>query len=331
MDRSFQHIATVSLIHEYFSDGVCSSFNFEIPVETRRICMNLNLVIKAFENGLYILCNTPELLENHTFPLRFQLKLMQSSFWNYTGFPEFNPGEFLLYFNNLAQHEVDDAGIIPLHQEKYATGNNLAKVCAGRLTFGTFSQEEEINVVDAWGDSQGTGKRDSLDFRPIAPGFFELRGESNHLPCFFYPQTIFRKPAGIIEIFPSALFENIQPSDPVHYKIQFKSIRTRWRYILADPVYAKYQHLYITDDKKNANIFKEKKLEIKGLENFKCFESLDPIPLNQSRNGYFQLLNSNNNNGRQVKILIKRLPQASPESVYQERTSIRELYSHIFI
>ena len=92
MESAYQLIATVNSKHTYFEDTICKGL-FIIPdKDTVSLFNQYGLVFKLLGSGFQIIANTSLKLPDETQVLyfRFEIKITDASFFNYTVLPENN-------------------------------------------------------------------------------------------------------------------------------------------------------------------------------------------------------------------------------------------------
>ncbi|MGB5418174.1 hypothetical protein, partial [Algibacter sp.] len=113
----------------------------------------------------------------------------------------------------------------------------------------------------------------------------------------------------------------------------FKNRSSIWKYFLADPHYQNLQNLSIVN-KENGSFFNSNKTQI--LHNnteARVFILKEKLPLKAYTDEYFQLVENYNPEVSHGNVIIKNLPNASPEQLFQEKTQDGKIiyYSHIYI
>ena len=323
-------MASVLYRHGYFYGRGCRSFQLSIPSATEVRLRNLNAVVKPFSSGFYLLSSTPDLFKEEWSPLPFHLSLADPFFWNYTDFPITDPGNTALYFNNLTTDQSNQDGL-SLHASAFAGKDSLLDIHAGQLPFKIFGGREKIIVRDVKGEILAKTTGPIHGFKPDYDGYYLLEGEELSKTCYYFSNAVFRKPLGIIELFPALIYDSKADSEAPAYNLTFRERETRWRYLLADPFYAKYNNLIILDTKKKEPVFEEKELYLDGIGKIRCLESLEGQPFTNYYSGHLLLMDNTGPNHRTGNIVIKNLPGASPAMLYQDKASPETYYSHIFI
>ncbi|MDO9554663.1 MAG: hypothetical protein Q7J63_19365 [Rhodonellum sp.] len=330
MQFSFTHIATLTFKHGYFSQGECNTFQLGLSEETKKCLLDLNLLIKPFDSGFHLLSGAPELLEGEWRSLSIQLNLKDSFFLNFTDLPDFNPSNSLLYFNNITVSKSNNSDVCYLHPSPTVDRGSLVRLCTDVFPLEGFGSEEKISIVDALGNTIQKGLKADIQ-GPSELGYCAIHGETEKFGCYFFPNSVFKKPIGIIELFPARLFEEMDPTRTLSFNISFQSQKTKWRYLLTDSLFWKFDKLSIIDSKKKEVFFTEKEIFLNGVGAIRCFESLEKIQMQDSHFGDFQMVENYGGDRRTGKIIIKNLPRASPEMLYHDPSFKDALYSHIFI
>lgn len=292
---------------------------------------NLNAVVKPFSSGFYLLSSTPELFKEEWSSLTFHLNLTDPFFWNYTDLPVIDPAKTVLYFNNLTLDPSNQENGLKLHSSVFAGRDSLLDICAGRLPFMATNTGEQWVIGDAKGEILAQTNGPLNGFRPDFDGYYLMEGEELSKAYYYFSNAIFRKPLGIIELFPAPIHHLKGALEAPIYNISFRERETRWRYLLADPLYSKYHNLTVLDTKKKEPAFEEKELYLDGFGKIRCLESLEMRPFTDYYSGHLLLMDNTGTSQRTGKVVIKNLPEASPAMLYQDVVSPETYYSHIFI
>ncbi len=342
MQQPFNHILTILFKHQYFSDKQFQSINITYERETSKLVRNLNIVIKSFPGGVHLLATDPELLNSpdESEPIRLLLNCKDGTFINYTELPLYNPGANLLYFNNLSPNTKTENDSLLLHENEFVSQNEVVSVNKEKITIPQFDSKKKYVFTDAAGNEISTqnirqARPDSEDFylSNFSEGVMYIKeGKKDVGKVFIYTNAVWRKPLGILEIFPGKLFAHFKEKGKVNYAINFNNRETIWKYFFTNPVYQKFNNLTIINKAKE-QIFKtpEKKQFNEQMEAL-VFESKNKIPISEFSNNAFQLIDGYDPKLKSGKVILKNLANASPELLYRDETNSEKIiYSHIFI
>ena len=126
---NFKKIVTVEILHDFFNDQICRSFEFEPTTSTQKLLTNYGLLFKSISNGFVLIASGDSRFKGITFNgpflLTFDLKNTDPLFLNYTELP--GQKEFGFEFENTNENFrlhpnefVDEACL--LMTEKMLTG-----------------------------------------------------------------------------------------------------------------------------------------------------------------------------------------------------------------
>lgn len=341
MQQPFSHILTILFNHQYFSNNQFKSINITYEKETSTLLRNFNIIIKSFPGGIHLLTAEPELLDlpEDTVPIRLLLNNKDSLFFNYTELPPYQISTNLLYLNNI-NAKFKNGNNFLLHDNDFVGQNEVVPVSNGKITIPQYDSNKKYVFTDATGQEIAPqnfrqSQPGSGDFflSNIFDGLIHLKeGNKDVAKVFCYTNAVWRKPLGMLEIFPGMLYKHYKDKGKLEYAVNFNNRQTVWKYFLVDPVYKKFKDLTIINKTKE-QVFKtpEKKTFHEDLEAL-VFESKNKIPFSELSNNTFQLVDGYDAKLKSGKIIIKNLANASPDLLYHEETNSSEtIYSHIFI
>lgn len=331
MQNTFSIISTFQIRHEYFTQREPGIFGLTIPLNSKKNLNNLNLLIKPFNNGFHLLGGDISLLKDDWNPIHLHFSIQDPLFFNYTALEDFKPGKSLVYLSNKVVYQLEKPGEMRLGEKEFVGKKSLVTVKQGNIQFNGLSINDIYTLTDDSGNVQDISAGGQFQNVPYEEGLYTLSGKDLTQPVYFFPERIFRSPDLVFTIYPSDLYEEYQLNGSVHFVTRFISRKTKWRYILSDPIYTKFHKLNIIDIKNKTTPFEEKEIELNGMGSFRCFESIESIMLQDLNSGYFQLVEQPDQDPRNEKIIIKTLPRASPDMIIQEGSPTGNLYSHIFI
>lgn len=331
MPNTFSIISTFQISHEYFTQNEPVIFQLTIPPHSKKILHNLNLIIKSFNNGFHLLGGDISLLKNEWSPIHFHFSIQDPLFFNYTDLEGFKPGKSLIYLSNKATFQLDEPRNMRLSKDEFLGKDSLFMTRQGNIQNNDLSINELFSLTDESGNVLEKSAGGHFQVPLDEEGLYVISGKDLTQSIYFFPQRIFRSPDLVLTIYPAELYEEYQQNGSIHFFSKFKSRKTKWRYILTDPVYNKFKKLSIIDTKKKTIPFEEKEIELNDMGSFRCFESIESILLQDLNLGYFQLVEKTDLDPNNEKIIIKTLPRASPEMIIKEGFPKEDLYSHIFI
>jgi hypothetical protein len=333
MQTTYTHIATFQYSHEYYLGKGRGLFHLKIPKETQKSLLNLNLIIKPFESGFHLLSGDRELLQNEQKSLRFHFEVKDPLFWNYTDLEGFYPQRNLIFYSNTVLKGANDSetkGVLIDHDALYEIHRGK------KFPLDLSNSQNPITVFDEMGNSVVLDKDKPQKDDIEEEGSFTIPSDPDQKRIYIFPDQLFMLPDMVFALNPAKLFEDSQSISPVVHQINFKARATKWRYIITDPDLNKLP-IHGIQNSKNANYsFTDKQIEINGLGMMRCFESDQTILLQEPSPVDFQLIgkpdpDSVPNPEIEFPVIIKHLPVASPEYIYQENSSPNEFYTQIFI
>lgn len=340
MQQSFNHILTIFFRHQYFSDKQFRSLNITCEKKTSKLLRNLNIIIKSFPGGVHLLTSDPELLNtpDDSEPIRLLLNCNDAIFVNYTELPPYNPGTNLMYFNNLNKKGKGNSFL--LHENEFAAQKELVQVSNGKITIPQFDPKKKYVFTDVAGYEiasqvfrQSQPNAGEFFLSPVPDGLVIFKVENKEdTKTYCYTNSVWRKPLGILEIFPGMLYNHFKEKGKLEYIINFNNRQTVWRYFLADPVFQKFNHLTIINKTKEQVFKTPKKKQIHDEMEALVFESKSKIPITELSDNIFQLVDNFDPKLKSGTPILKNLPNASPNQLYYgDINSDKNIYSHIFI
>lgn len=342
MLKSFNHILTIFFNHRFFSDNQLKSISIKYERDTLQKIRNLDIIMKFFPGGAHLLATNPELLDtkNETEPIRLMLNSNDSLFFNYTELPSYQPSHNLLYFNNLNVKLPTKGNRFPLHKNDFVAQNEVVPVSNGQLIIPGYDEKNKYVFTDAKGNEIGTQfirqsqpGSDNFFLSNISDGLVRIKENNKEVAKFYcYTNAVWRKPLGIVEIYPGMLYKHFKEKGKLEYVINFNNRETVWKYFLVDPVYEKFKNLSIINKSKE-EVFKNPEKElINDNKEALVFESKKKIPISEYSNDTFQLVDDYDPKLKPGKIILRKLPNASPDILYNDEANPAEtIYSHIFI
>ncbi len=330
MQNSFQHIASFQFSHEFYREKQSVLFQLSVPQESQKALLNYNLVIKTFESGFHLLSVEPALLEDDWKSIRFYFFLSNPLFLNFTELEGFELQKSLIFLSNLSSAPLGQSGVVHLHEEEFIDEKSIATINFDKKLPYKSPHGDTFKVTDELGTFVDFGQEGEL-LNSIDEGNYLLSSNDSIQNHYIFQQKSFKVPELVFSLYPAKLFEQYKDKKPVSYQVKFKARSTKWRYILADPAINKIPNLGIKDFKKDKFAFIEKELFVTGLGQTRVFESEEAYKLQHVYPGDFQLIEHPDLEPIKRNIIIKSLPRASPDSIYQETEFPKEFYSHIFI
>lgn len=327
MNQHFFHIATINASHQYTGEIPFNGLTFTLTPQSQILARNLSVIFKIFPGGVHILAAEPELLSGEDSKLILEIFASSPLFYNYTDFErEFRPDLHVFSFSiDSGQTESKY-----LHRSDVVSFADAAEVIQkstlmdlqNRIQQGEarlFNSENEEVLISEFHQFFSSGQGSVV--------YVEEQGERKML---YKPSSMRKNPFGVVSLDCEQLFNAYTSSDgPAIYSIHFKSKKTVWRYILSSPVYDNYHRLAIIDTQDVNFQFHESELEIQD-RSMKSFETQTALPFVKNDLPRFQLV-ERINGGQGLKVVVKQLPKASPESFHKKASNDDTLVSHIFI
>ncbi|WP_297338275.1 hypothetical protein [Algoriphagus sp.] len=326
MNQQFFHIATLGFSHEYTGDSYYDGFSFAPTAETKILAKNLNLILKPTVGGIAVFSGDPELLAEEERELNLDLFSTNPLFYNFTDFGrEFRPDMHVFFFALQEGKQL-------LHAGDTVSVNNSLTVLR-REAFQdllTKVQQDKIQLLDREELEIPSNQVHRFLADPEARVFYGI--EKGERKGFFKPSTKMEKtPFARMILSCSQLHKGfIQTQTPSLYSVRFKTKQTRWKYILSDKAYDKFNDLKIIDAQNSDIHFRETEFEIQDSWKVRSFESEAVLPFQVDGWPKFQLVEQSNG-GQVFKVVIKQLPKASPEGLSRSTINDDVLVTHIFI
>ncbi|RIJ50501.1 hypothetical protein D1614_00770 [Maribellus luteus] len=338
MKQSFTHILTVQFDHSYFHDNKFKPIQISYEAPTSQLLKNYEIIIKPFPGGFHLLTTDPDLLQsdNESASLKFRFTCSDAYFINYSDLPRFDLRNHLFYFNNLAPH-LETPDTLFLHAEKYVSINDIVVITS--QTIQTKEKEGEVSFQDVRGTplapwrSNQSPPGTAYQFTDLPEGVIRMRLKSNEEHKVYYTgEAMWKKPLGILEIFPDELHKQFAKNGKINYVIQFNNRSTVWKYFIVNPVYQKFQNLAIINKKKEQVFNDPQKQTLHENTEAWVFESKEKLPIAELQDDSFQLIEAEEPTLKKGRIVIKRLRNASPDFIYNDEKQLTEIqYSHIYI
>ena len=341
MQQPLNHISTIIFQHQFFNDTQFKSIHLSFDRHTERLIVNMGIIIKPFPGGLHLLASDPELLESSDDlgPIRLQLNCKDDKFINYTALPDYSPADHILYFCNINSIPAPKSNRYALHKEKFVSTGDTVHITNGKVTLPQYNGRKKYQFTDAAGNEippecirQSQPESGMFYLSDLPEGIIKvLEGKNEITKVYHSPNPVWRKPLGILEIFPGQLFTHYIDKGKVEYTVNFSNRQTIWKYFLISPVYQKFDNLTIINKSKEPAFKKPVKQMIFEETEALVFESKDKIPIREHSNG-FQLIDGYDSKNKSGKVVLKNLASASPDLLYRDETnSSEEIYSYIFI
>ena len=328
MNISYSHLATITFKHPYFKDDLFKSLNISFSEDTSKILRDLGIVTKSFSGGIYLLARDPKLLNitiNNLQPIRLYFNCNDPYYINFTALTDYHPSDTVLYFNNLPDHAL-------LQVAEYVGIDDVFPLSSGKMTIPLFDESKTYFFKDVQERMISEIKIQKSNLEPdnfiideLPEGVLRVFEGADPVNDIYYnPNKVWKKPMGILEIYPEKLYQDFMSNGTVDYMIQFNNRKTIWKYYLLDPVYHKFNDLSILNSN-NESVFYPLKEE--SIQNSKAwvFESINELPLLEYSELSLRLVSEG------TKVVIKQLPHASPEQLFTDNENSTYMYSHIYI
>lgn len=338
MEQTYQHLLSLEFQHKYFKNNLFRSLQVSYDRDMASLLLDLGIVLKSYRGGLHILALNPELLKvNGTIPIRLYLECNDPYYINYTLLPTYTPNENILYFNNLGV--VPDASASKLHQEEFVGSHHVVPLSYGRITINDFSSDKRYHFHDALGNEipmehfrVSHSNPQELSISDFGQGIVRQFADGEEGQTLYYsPNAVWKKPLGVIELYPGQLYEHYGKQGKLDYVLAFAARKTIWKYFLLDSVYQNFENLSIINGGTKQLFHRPKKTKVQDREAL-MFESTEGIELSEFSEDNFQLIDNYNPELGSGKIVIKYLPRASAEQLYHYPENSGEfIYSHIYM
>ena len=341
MQQPLNQILKIIFQHHYFSNNQFKSLQLSFDKDTERLIVNLGIMIKIFPGGLHLMASEPELLEasDELGPIRLQLNCNDSRFVNYTELPAYSISNHILYFNNMNNGAPQKNNRYFLHEKEFANQQDIVPVTHGKITIPEFNAKKKYVFTGAAGEEIAPqcirqSRPDSGNFvlYDFPEGIVEVKeGKKAITKVYHSPNPVWKKPLGILEIFPGQLYTHLKEKGKAEYIVSFNNRQTIWKYFLVSPAYQKFDNLTIINKSKEPAFKKPVKQSVHDELEALVFESNNKIPIEEHSNG-FQLIEGYDPKLKSGKVILKHLATASPDLLYRDETNSGEaIYSHIFI
>ncbi|MDN3663812.1 hypothetical protein ACFFU1_17765 [Algibacter miyuki] len=342
MSEQFTIIAKITIKHSYFKNGVDESAGFYIERKTSKLLENLGLIVKFFSGGFYILASNLELLESVSWDqsLQFNFSHPDMEYINYTELGNYQPSTQLLYFSNFETEFNSENEQYILHNTDFVGTKQCMNICFGTIEIPNFDATKSYIFKTEYGEEIPWESVEQSASKPAV--FYVALQEScvihvfsdniKVLQVYYSTETMWRKPLGIVTLFPRTLLEHVATNEMVNYTICFKSRETYWKYFLVNEAYKTFEGLSIINKDKKSIFKVAQRQNIINHSEVIVFESINKLPLLEYYNDNLQLVSDYNPDSGSGKIVIKKLPFASPAQIFiQEPHSDDEnYYSHIY-
>jgi hypothetical protein len=327
LNQVFQHIATVSLQHEFFPESGFSGFEISVSPKSERRFLNLQFHLKRYKTGFYIFSSLPELAVNEISPIHFHINFKDSFFWNYTDLNSTLKLNQILFLDN----SVDESS-------PYFMGLNTTFTSSQFILL----DRDELKIVskEVSGDLQIENASGELFSFPEAlgygPGFFEeglfsIVSKNESLPFYYLKGNSFKNPDMVLSLSPDKLYHETLKKKPIHYSLQFTAKKTFWKYILVDKIYENFQELSVIDLANTDVVFSKSEVQISPNIKAPCFVSNKALSFCGEDNRRFQLVDQSNTTSKKRKIILKTLPLATAAMLQATENESEFDSSHIYI
>jgi hypothetical protein len=270
------------------------------------------------------------LLQDEWQPLRFYFSIKDSLFFNYTDLEGFELQRSLLFISNSLNTSLSQSGNVTLHEGEYIDDKSISSIQYDNKISYKNPNGSDPKISDELGNLIELNQYSKMKNAPDE-GNFSIIVEDKIHNHYIFQQRFFKVPELIFSLYPAKLLEHYQGNNPVSYQVKFQARSTKWKYILADPAYKRYLSLGIKDFKNDTFPFIEKELMVNGIGKTRVFESKEAISLRDAYSRELQLIENPELEPKKRNIIIKSLPSASPDTIYQVAEFPKEFYSHIFI
>lgn len=153
---NFNKIVTLEIMHDFFNDRLCRSFEIEPDPPTKNTLANYGLLYKVIKNGFVLIASGEPRFKSSTFNgpflLTFNLKNTDPFFLNYTSLPI--DKEWGFEFENSLEHPrlhpnefVDDQSLLP--GGKMLTGKIKLTLNQANQFFGK-AEEDNLSIEERY-------------------------------------------------------------------------------------------------------------------------------------------------------------------------------------
>ena len=343
----YKHIATLFCQHQYFDSGAFQSIRIAPADEsTAKLLIDIDIIAKRTSAGVHLLTSNIEAFadsENHP-PIRLRIDCEDPYYINYTKLPQYHPRTNVLYFNNVnknpisvADHEI---ATYPLHTEKYVGEKETIDVSYGIVQVPEIPLESKEYLANPQGKElpeYGTlpemKSHSSFSLTNLATGVYDIYHDTEHQYRFYYQEEKMQPPPlAFIEIYLKELQMHYEADGTLAYQINFEPKQTIWKYFIVNPIYQKFEKLSIIHKKNKEEVFTPPtKQKVNGNQEALVFESKAKLPLLETPQNNFQLVDNYDRANRSGKIVIKNLVEASAHQLFSDTTGSDSVYSHIYI
>lgn len=145
MNTAYRILASVTLQHDYYTDGRCHDLEIVPSAATVAALKGAGIRTKMVDNVLLLLVKVNETGKPFiTLPqglkLTFYLQLVNTNFVNFTNIP-YQPGDTIFYFTNLYKHKIATTRYLDKPLPAYSNSNSY--------TIGTMVRDGANNVFEA--------------------------------------------------------------------------------------------------------------------------------------------------------------------------------------
>ena len=340
MNRRYSHILTFTCKHEYFGEKIFKTLEFSYETETRELMKNLGVIVKPFKGGFHLLSSNPELLKASGNETSFQFYFNSNDpyYINYSELSAYNPGDDLLYFDNL--NKSSDSNQYSLHVNEFIERNDVVELSHGNIRIPSFNETKRYLIKDARNviisdESllKSVSNPAEISLMNTPKGLINIYENNEKVSSvYYYPVPVWKKPLGTIDIFTDTLYQQFESSGKLEYSINFNNKKTIWKYFLTNSFYQKFKNLCILNKDKEPIFNPPEKIQIEDDTTALVFESKQQIPLKEHSENTLQLIDNFNPEFKSGKVIIKHLNQASAEQLFQDALpNNKSNYSHIYI
>lgn len=342
MNQNYYLIASISFKHKYFKNGLFKTLSFSIAEDSTKIMKDLGIILKHFPGGFHLLSNNPELLVTQTNKksLTFYFGNSDPYFINYTALDDYSPARDILYFNNSDKQRTFDENPFCMHNEDFVSLEDVIQSTNGTIEIPMFDETKTYQFYDVLNEELSTGSvQESLmdpgkyTVNELPEGLIHIKSDGSTVQKVYYsPNVVWNKPLGVLELFTNMLYQDYQLNEKVNYEVNFNNRRTIWKYFLTDPTFQQLNDLSIIDKEKGSIFKKPQKQKILENTDAIVFESKNKLPFSEFSHFTLQLIKNFNPNSGSGKVIVKNLPRASPDQLFNDSQEHEEfIYSHIYI
>jgi len=148
---NYKKILTVEIMHDYFEDDLCSSFEINPSLNTRNILKDYGIIFRKIFNGFVLISSRDERFTSITFngPILLTFKLINNDpfFFNYTDLSLESGSNFLFQNNNknnlLHKNEYVDKTCM-VNNEGFFSGEIKIEINTNNEFFGEDSSKKKV-------------------------------------------------------------------------------------------------------------------------------------------------------------------------------------------